>query len=97
MRRPGARAHREDTPVTYTTAEDVFTHLDQLRQQRAEAKKAEHDILTEIKGVLRTAATLQFDGQPINRTLLIAHAGLSRRTAYMALPPEQPAPEESPQ
>lgn len=82
--------------MTYTSADDVFAHLDQLRRQRTEAKETEHDILTEIKDVLRTAATLQFDGQPINRTLLIAHAGLSRRTAYMALPPEQHSPEGAP-
>lgn len=77
----------------YDSAEAVFAHLDQLRQQHDEAKAAEHEILERIKAVLRVAGTLRFDGQLINRTLLIEHAGLSRRTVYLALPPDQPDPE----
>lgn len=75
----------------FRTQSDVFARLDELRQQRDDLKARERATLSEIKDVVRTAGGLQFDGEPINRTLLIEHAGLSRRTAYQVLPPEPTA------
>lgn len=66
---------------------DVLARLDELRQQRNEAKQAEAALLAEILRVLRIAGTMRIDGKPIDRSLLIKRSGLSRKTAYRVLEP----------
>jgi hypothetical protein len=70
---------REHEP--FPTEADALALLDELRRMRQVAKGAEQTILDEIKGVLQVAGT-----QPFDRSKLIEHSGLSRRTAYQVLP-----------
>lgn len=79
----------------FETEAEVFAYLDELRQRRAEAQRVEAEILDQIKSAVRQAGALRIGGEPINRSKLIEHSGLSRRTAYKildALPSDQPEP-----
>jgi hypothetical protein len=77
------------TEPEYGSEAEVLARLDELRAQRAEHQTAAKAALNEIKDVLRIAGGMRFGGQPINRSLLIKRSGLSRRTAYQVLPPEE--------
>lgn len=61
---------------------DALARLDELNRRRREAKATEQAILQEIKDVLAVAGA-----QPFDRSRLIEHSGLARRTAYLVLPP----------
>jgi hypothetical protein len=67
----------------FRTEADALARLDELNHQRQEAKAAEQAVLQEIKDTLRVAGA-----QPFDRSRLIEHSGLSRRTAYLVLPPK---------
>lgn len=67
----------------FPTEADALARLDELNRQRQEANATERAILQEIKDTLQVAG-----GQPFDRTQLIEHSGLSRRTAYKVLPPK---------
>lgn len=71
----------------FNTEADVLARLDELRDKRAEAKRAEAAILADILDVLRVAGAMRIDGEPIDRSVLIEHSGVSRKTAYLALDP----------
>lgn len=66
----------------FATEADALARLDELARQRADAQQAAQAVLDEIKAVLAVAGA-----QPFDRSRLIEHSGLSRRTAYRVLPP----------
>lgn len=71
----------------FNTEADALAHLDELRGKRAEAKQAEAALLDDILDALRAAGAMRIDGEPIDRTVLIEHSGVSRKTAYRVLDP----------
>lgn len=71
-----------DTIEPFPTEAHALARLDELNDQRQQAKAAEQAAMDAIKDTLRVAG-----GQPFDRTRLIEHSGLSRRTAYRVLPP----------
>lgn len=66
----------------FPTEADALARLDELARQRADTQRVEQAVLEEIKAVLAVAGA-----QPFDRSRLIEHSGLSRRTAYQVLPP----------
>lgn len=66
----------------FASEAEAVARLDDLARKRAEAKATEQAILQEIKDVLAVAGA-----QPFDRSRLIEHSGLARRTAYLVLPP----------
>lgn len=65
-------------PLSQTEA---LTRLARLNRRRQQQRSAEARTLEEIKDVLRQAAR----DPDINRSALINHSGLSRRTVYKVL------------
>lgn len=62
---------------------EALARLDELREARTDAHAVERQIFDEIKDVLTVAGA-----QPFDRSKLIEHSGVSRRTAYQVLPPK---------
>lgn len=67
----------------FATEGDALARLDQLREARSDAHAVEQRIVDDIKAVLAVAG-----GQPFDRSKLIEHSGMSRRTAYQVFPPK---------
>lgn len=60
----------------FRTEGDILARLDELREQRAEAKRAEAKraeaaILSDILDVLAIAGAMRVNGEPISRSVLI--------------------------
>lgn len=73
--------------AAFDTEAEVLARLDKLRRKRAEAKRTEAAILADILNVMRIAGSMRINGEPIDRSVLIEHSGVSRKTAYRAFDP----------
>ncbi|QGK69605.1 hypothetical protein GIY23_08815 [Allosaccharopolyspora coralli] len=87
---PGAGSRTKKGFPVFDSESEALARLDELREQRAAAKRAAASILEELKAALRAAGALRIDGVAINRSVLIEHSGLSRRTAYQILDALEP-------